>query len=37
MGVEAEDGQEPDKIGKKPSLQSRLQSGENEKPPPPFF
>ncbi|XP_057379974.1 LOW QUALITY PROTEIN: schwannomin-interacting protein 1-like [Daphnia carinata] len=29
MGVEAEDGQEPDKIGKKPSLQSRLQSGMN--------
>lgn len=27
MGVETEDGQELDKIGKKPSLHSRLQSG----------
>ncbi len=27
MGVEAEDSQDPEKLGKKPSLHSRLQSG----------
>lgn len=31
MGVEAEEGQEADKQGKKPSLQSRLQSGQYAK------